>query len=149
MNGRLHFQARRVLRELNFRDQFTVITDGRDKGVLGDAYFKVNKSTRLFMNYGLDTDYAVFRPTFKTARRFASAWPGATEWAREHIPVATLCLAGLCLWGMLAVEDQSIHLLKAQTAPAAKSDSSSEPQSASQAPFHLHAFHLKTVGLDL
>ncbi len=66
---------------------------------------------------------------------------------KRHISVATLCLAGLCLWGMLAVNVRQ-SAAKNQTAPAAQSDSSSQPQPASQAPFHLHAFHLKTVGLD-
>jgi hypothetical protein len=76
MNGRLHFKAGGFYRQLNFRDQFAVITDARDKGVIGDAYFKVDNRTRLFMNYGLDTDYAVFRPDIQNSQtfRFGLAW---------------------------------------------------------------------------
>ncbi len=76
MNGRLHLKAGGFYRQLNFRDQFTVISDARDKGVLADASFKVDNSTRLFMNYGLDTDYAVFRPSIQNSQtfRFGLAW---------------------------------------------------------------------------
>jgi hypothetical protein len=76
MEGRLHFRAGGFYRQLDFRDQFTVINNAREKGVLGDASFKLDNKTRLFMNYGLDTDYAVFRPSIQNSQtfRFGLAW---------------------------------------------------------------------------
>lgn len=76
LHGRLHYQAGGFYRQLNFRDLFTIITDARDKGVLGDINFKVDSRTRLFMNYGLDTDYPVFRPSIQNSQtfRFGMAW---------------------------------------------------------------------------
>ncbi|HKM48196.1 MAG TPA: hypothetical protein VJX69_11435 [Terriglobales bacterium] len=76
MKGRLHFKAGGFYRQLNFRDLFTVISDAHDKGVLGDATFKMDSKTQLFMNYGLDTDYPVFRPSIQNSQtfRFGLAW---------------------------------------------------------------------------
>lgn len=76
MDGRLSLRAGGFYRQLNFRDQFTVIKDARDKGVLGDASFNLDSRTRLYMNYGLDTDYAVFRPSIQNSQtfRFGMAW---------------------------------------------------------------------------
>lgn len=76
MEGRLSLRAGGFYRLLNFRDLFTVIKDARDKGVLGNASFNLDTRTRLFMDYGLDTDYAVFRPSIQNSQtfRFGMAW---------------------------------------------------------------------------
>jgi hypothetical protein len=76
MDGRLSVRAGGFYRLLNFRDQFTVITDARDKGVLANASFNLDSRTRLYMNYGLDTDYPVFRPSIQNSQtfRFGMAW---------------------------------------------------------------------------
>jgi hypothetical protein len=76
MDGRLSVRAGGFYRLLNFRDQFTIITDARDKGVLANASFNLDSRTRLYMNYGLDTDYPVFRPSIQNSQtfRFGMAW---------------------------------------------------------------------------
>jgi hypothetical protein len=76
MEGRLGVRAGGFYRQLNFRDLFTVINDGRDKGVLADISFNVDSRTRLFLNYDLDTDYPVFRPSIQNSQtfRFGLAW---------------------------------------------------------------------------
>jgi hypothetical protein len=76
MDGRLHLQAGGFYRQLNFVDQFTVITNARDKGVLANASFNVDSRTRVYLDYGLDTDYPVFRPAIQNSQtfRFGMAW---------------------------------------------------------------------------
>lgn len=76
MDGRLHLQAGGFYRHLDFRDQFLVITDARDKGVLANASFNIDSRTRVYMDYGLDTDYAVFRPAIQNSQtfRFGVGW---------------------------------------------------------------------------
>jgi hypothetical protein len=76
MDGRLHLRAGGFYRQLNFRDQFTVITNARDKGVLANASFNVDSRTRVYLDYGLDTDYPVFRPAIQNSQtfRFGMAW---------------------------------------------------------------------------
>ncbi len=76
MDGRLHLQAGGFYRQLNFRDQFTVITNARDKGLLANASFNVDSRTRVYLDYGLDTDYPVFRPAIQNSQtfRFGMAW---------------------------------------------------------------------------
>ena len=77
MEGRLKLRAGGFYRQLNFRDLFTVITDARDKGVLGNASF--NLDTRDAALYGLRVWIRItpyFGPAFKTARHFVSAWCG-------------------------------------------------------------------------
>ncbi len=76
MEGRLNLRAGGFYRDLNFRDLFTVINDARDKGVLADVAFNVDSRTRLFLNYDLDTDYPVFRPSIQNSQtfRFGMAW---------------------------------------------------------------------------
>jgi hypothetical protein len=76
MDGRLHLQAGGFYRQLNFRDQFLVITNARDKGVLANASFNVDSRTRIYLDYGLGTDYPVFRPAIQNSQtfRFGMAW---------------------------------------------------------------------------
>jgi hypothetical protein len=76
MDGRLNLQAGGYYRQLNFRDLFTVIKNARDKGVLGDASFKLDTKTRFYLDYGLDTDFSVFRPSIQNSQtfRFGLAW---------------------------------------------------------------------------
>jgi hypothetical protein len=76
MGGRLKLKAGGFYRQLNFRDLFTIITDARDKGVLGNASFNLDTRTRLFLDYDLDTDYPLFRPSIQNSQtfRFGMAW---------------------------------------------------------------------------
>lgn len=74
VEGRLNFKAGGFYRQLNFRDLFTVINDARDKGVIGDMSFKVDSKSRFFINYGLDTDYPVFRPSIQNSQTFRFGW---------------------------------------------------------------------------
>jgi hypothetical protein len=76
LDGRLVLGAGGYYRILGFRDQFTVISDASDKGVLADASFRVDSKSRLYFDYGLDTDFAVFRPDIQNSQtfRFGVAW---------------------------------------------------------------------------
>ena len=76
LDGRLSLRAGGFDRELNLRDQFTVIKNARDKGVLGNTSFNLDSRTRLYLEYDLDTDYPVFRPSIQNSQtfRFGMAW---------------------------------------------------------------------------
>ncbi|MGA8143227.1 MAG: hypothetical protein WB987_04985 [Candidatus Acidiferrales bacterium] len=76
MDGRLRMGAGGFYRLLDFRDQFTTINNARDKGVLANASFNVDSRTRVYFDYGLDTDYPVFRPSIQNSQtfRFGMAW---------------------------------------------------------------------------
>ena len=75
-DGRLHFTAGGFYRQLNFHDLFTTITNARDKGVLANASFNVDPKTRVFLDYGLDSDFPVFRPDIQNSQtfRFGVMW---------------------------------------------------------------------------
>lgn len=66
---------------------------------------------------------------------------------KRRIPLTTLYLTGLCLWGGMAAYVQE-SAAKNQPEFAAPSPTQTQSQPASNASFHLHEFHLKTVGLD-
>lgn len=76
LNGRLMVRAGGFFRNLNFIDQFKVISDAHDKGVLASANFKVNSRSQFYFDYDLDTDYPVFRPDIQNSQmfRFGLAW---------------------------------------------------------------------------
>jgi len=76
LNGRLMVRAGGFFRNLDFVDQFDVITNAHDKGVLATANFNVNSRSQLYFDYGLDTDYPVFRPDIQNSQmfRFGLAW---------------------------------------------------------------------------
>jgi hypothetical protein len=76
MDGRLHLRAGGYYRQLNFRDLFTIINDARDKGVLANASFVLNPKSRCFFDYGLDSDFPVFRPAIQNSQtfRFGILW---------------------------------------------------------------------------
>lgn len=70
LEGRLVLRVGGFYRNLDFRDQFTVITNAADKGVLADASFKLDSRSRLIFDYGLDSDYAVFQPDIQNSQTF-------------------------------------------------------------------------------
>ena len=76
MEGRLNLRAGGFYRLLNFRDIFVAITNAHDTGVLADASFNLDSRTRLYMNYGLDTDFSVWRPSIQNSQtfRFGMVW---------------------------------------------------------------------------
>ncbi len=76
MEGRLSLRAGGFYRLLNFRDIFVTITNAHDTGVLADASFNLDSRTRLYMNYGLDTDFSVWRPSIQNSQtfRFGMVW---------------------------------------------------------------------------
>ncbi len=76
LDGRLHLRAGGYYRQLNFHDLFTTITDAHDKGVLANASFTLDPKTRVFMDYGLDSDFPVFRPDIQNSQtfRFGVMW---------------------------------------------------------------------------
>lgn len=76
MEGRLSLRVGGFYRQLNFRDIFVIITDAHDKGILADASFNLGSRTRFYMNYGLDTDFPVWRPSIQNSQtfRFGMAW---------------------------------------------------------------------------
>ncbi|MGA8143228.1 MAG: cytochrome c3 family protein [Candidatus Acidiferrales bacterium] len=62
-----------------------------------------------------------------------------------RVSPANICLAALCLWVAMTASGQETSKTN-QAAPAVQSSVQSQPPS--QAPFHLHEYHLKQVGLD-
>jgi len=70
IDGRLVLRAGGFYRNLDLRDQFTVITDAGNKGVLADASFKLDSRSRLIFEYGLDSDYHVFEPDIQNSQTF-------------------------------------------------------------------------------
>jgi hypothetical protein len=74
--GKVSFQAGGFYRLLNFQDPFMTITNAPDKGVLGNANVKLNRRTRMYVEYDLDTDFAVFRPDIQNTQtlRLGMAW---------------------------------------------------------------------------
>jgi len=70
IDGRLVLRAGGFYRNLDFRDQFTIITNAGDKGVLADASFKLDSRSRLTFEYGLDSDYHVFQPDIENSQTF-------------------------------------------------------------------------------
>ncbi len=77
MEGRLNLRAGGFYRLLNFRDQFSSSSQmPTTKEFLRDASFNLDSRTRLYLNYGLDTDYPVFRPSIQNSQtfRFGMAW---------------------------------------------------------------------------
>ena len=76
MEGRMNFRVGGFYRQIDFRDIFVTITNAHDKGILADASFNLDSRTRLYMNYGLDTDFPVWRPSIQNSQtfRFGMAW---------------------------------------------------------------------------
>jgi hypothetical protein len=74
--GRFSFKAGGFYRLLNFQDNFFVLNNESDKGVLGSATLKLDHRTRMFIEYDLDTDYPVFRPDIQNTQtlRVGMAW---------------------------------------------------------------------------
>jgi hypothetical protein len=70
MEGRLDLRAGGFYRQLNFRDLFKVISNAPDKGVLANVAFKIDNRTRFHLDYDLDSDYAVFRPSIQNTQEF-------------------------------------------------------------------------------
>lgn len=70
IDGRLVLRGGGYYRNLDLRDQFTIITNGGDKGVLADASFKLDGRSRLTFEYGLDSDYHVFEPDIENSQTF-------------------------------------------------------------------------------
>ncbi len=76
MDGRLTLKAGGFFRLLNFQDAFTIINGAHDFGMLATAQFKLDRRTRFYLDYGLDSDYFVFRPDIQNAQTFrvGMAW---------------------------------------------------------------------------
>ena len=70
IDGRLILRAGGYYRNLDFRDQFTIISNAGDKGVLANASFKLDNRSRLNFEYGLDSDYHVFEPDIENSQTF-------------------------------------------------------------------------------
>jgi hypothetical protein len=75
-DGRLNFKAGGFYRLLNFQDRFFVLHDAHDKGVLGSAVVKLDQRTRAYVDYSLDTDFFIFRPSIQNTQvfRIGMAW---------------------------------------------------------------------------
>ncbi|MDQ2945439.1 MAG: hypothetical protein M3Y27_05765 [Acidobacteriota bacterium] len=74
--GRLTLSAGGFYRRLDFQDQFRAIKNAHDRGLLGSAWYRIDPKTRLWFDYSLDNDYAVFRPDIRhsTILRLGLDW---------------------------------------------------------------------------
>ncbi len=74
--GRVSLKAGGFYRLLNYQDSFFVINRANEKGVLGSATVKLDKRTRMFIEYDLDTDFPIYRPDIQNTQtlRVGMAW---------------------------------------------------------------------------
>lgn len=74
--GRLSIAAGGYYRRLNFQDQFQMIHNAHDRGLLGSFWYRVTPQTRAWFDYSLDTDFSVFRPDIRhsTVLRVGLDW---------------------------------------------------------------------------
>jgi len=74
--GRLALHGGGFYRRSNFQDRFFYINNAAVKGLIGGVQVKVDDHTRVFLDYSLDDDFFIFRPSIQHAQvfRLGTAW---------------------------------------------------------------------------
>jgi hypothetical protein len=74
--GRLTLSGGAYYRRIDMQDRFFSIKDAHQSGWLGSAWWRLDSRTRVFLDYALDNDFFVFKPSIQNARvlRVALAW---------------------------------------------------------------------------
>ena len=74
--GRLVLQGGLFCRRINLQNQFFFIENERVVGILGSVSLKLDPRTRLYLDYSLDDDYFIFRPSIQRAQvlRLGLSW---------------------------------------------------------------------------
>ena len=74
--GRFSLNVGGFYRLLNFQDSAVSTNNANDKGVLGNAFLKLDQRTRIFVEYDLDTDFPVYRPDIQNTQtlRVGMTW---------------------------------------------------------------------------
>ena len=70
LENRVSVRGGGFIRRVNFQDTYTIITDTQDKGFAGNASLQLDSRTRVYFEYGLDTDFFVWRPYIKNGQVF-------------------------------------------------------------------------------
>jgi len=74
--GRLQLRAGGFYRRINYQDYFFIENNLHDRGVLAKATLKLDDHTRVYVDWDLDTDFFLFRPSIKDSQilRVGLAW---------------------------------------------------------------------------
>ena len=74
--GRVVLQGGIFYRRINLQNQFFFIENERVVGVLGGVSLKLDPQTSLYLDYSLDDDYFIFRPSIQRAQvlRLGLSW---------------------------------------------------------------------------
>ncbi len=74
--GRLALRGGGFYRRFNFQDRFFYINNASVRGLIGGVQLKVDDRTRLYLDYSLDDDFFIFRPSIQHAQSFrlGMAW---------------------------------------------------------------------------
>ncbi len=70
IEDRLNLQGGGFFRRINYQTSYLLINNAQDKGWLASASFRVDPRTRMYFDYGLDTDFFVWRPALKNGQVF-------------------------------------------------------------------------------
>lgn len=68
--NRFSLQGGGFVRRINYQTTYFTIGNAQDKGWLGSASYRLDSRTRLYMDYSLDTDFFVWRPSIKNGQVF-------------------------------------------------------------------------------
>jgi hypothetical protein len=74
--GRLALRGGGFYRRFNLQDRFFFINNAAVRGLTGGAQLKLDSRTRLYLDYSLDDDFLIFRPSIQHAQvfRLGMAW---------------------------------------------------------------------------
>jgi hypothetical protein len=68
--GRVALRGGVFYRRFNFQDRFFYVNNAAQRGLIGGAQVKLDNHTRLNLDYSLDDDFVVFRPSIQHAQVF-------------------------------------------------------------------------------
>jgi hypothetical protein len=72
--GRISLNGGAYYRRISVQDQFNVIRGAHQSGWLTGAWVKVDQHSRLYLDYNLDNDFFVFRPSIANSRILRVGW---------------------------------------------------------------------------
>ncbi len=72
--GRLTLSGGVYYRRISIQNRFTAIDGAHQSGWLAGGSWKVDEHNRIFLDYSLDNDFFVFRPSISNARVLRAGW---------------------------------------------------------------------------
>jgi hypothetical protein len=73
-DGRLSLSAGAYYRRISVQDQFSVINGAHQSGWLAGGWLIVDQHSRLYLDYNLDNDFFIFRPSIANSRILRLGW---------------------------------------------------------------------------